>query len=172
MLKYFLSLLILFQGEAWAMKFTSKDFVNEGPIPQIFTCEGEDISPELNWSDVPAKAQSLVMICDDPDAPMGVWDHWLVFNLPPISTGLKKAITEKEYPAGTGLGRNSWGRNNYGGPCPPSNVHRYYFRLYALDTKLDLANGATKPQILKAMEGHILAQAELMGKYQLVHKPI
>ncbi len=146
------------------MKFTSKDFDHEGDIPQVFTCEGEDISPELSWSDVPAKAKTLAMICHDPDAPFpGGWYHWLFFNLPASLTGLAQNV--KEFPKGTGFGMNSWKRNDYGGPCPPSGKHRYYFRLYALDCELDLDDGATPAQIESRMKDHVLAEAELMGKY-------
>lgn len=168
MLKYIIPLLILLQGEVWAMKIVSKDFTHEGMIPQIFSCEGEDKSPELSWSDVPTGAKSLVLICDDPDAPVGMWDHWVLFNLPATTKGLAQAT--KDFPEGTGFGKNSWGRNDYGGPCPPDRTHRYFFKLFALDSKLDLPNGATKKQVEDAMKGHILAQAELMGKYPKAQK--
>lgn len=151
------------------MKITSQDFKHEGDIPQIFTCEGQDLSPELSWSDMPVGAVSLVMICHDPDAPYpGGWDHWVLFNLPATAKGLAQGV--KDFPKGTGFGMNSWKRNDYGGPCPPSGVHRYFFKLYALDTVLDLKDGVTPTQIEAAMKGHVLDQAELMGKYIKVGK--
>jgi Raf kinase inhibitor-like YbhB/YbcL family protein len=156
--------LIGFHGEALAMKFTSKDFSHKGEIPQIFTCEGKDLSPELSWSDVPEGAKSLVMICHDPDAPFpGGWYHWVLFNLPASLKGLAQGV--KDFPKGTGFGQNSWKRNDYGGPCPPSGVHRYFFRLYALDTVLANPDGSTPGQLEEAMKGHILGQTELMGTY-------
>jgi Raf kinase inhibitor-like YbhB/YbcL family protein len=169
MLKYICILLLIgLTGEAMAMKLTSKDFTHEGSIPQKFTCEGEDKSPELSWTDVPAGAKSLVLICYDPDAPdpkapKMIYDHWVLFNLPADSHGFKEGL--KDFPKGTGLGKNSWGRNDYGGPCPPIGVHRYYFNLYAVDKVLDLPDGSTKQQVLDAIKGHELAKAELMGTY-------
>lgn len=146
------------------MKFLSKDFSHEGDIPQVFTCEGEDISPELHWSGAPEGTKSFVIICHDPDAPFpGGWYHWVIFNLP-VSSGYLRQ-NEKDFPEGTGFGQNSWKRNDYGGPCPPSGKHRYYFRLYALDTKLNLADGSTPAEIEASMQSHVLAKAELMGRY-------
>ncbi|MEK6949864.1 MAG: YbhB/YbcL family Raf kinase inhibitor-like protein, partial [Nanoarchaeota archaeon] len=126
-----------------------------------YTCDGDDTNPELNIADVPKNAKSLVLINDDPDAPVGVWDHWIVFNIPPTTNKINKG---KE-PAGSG-GKNSWGRTGYGGPCPPSGVHRYFFKMYALDTMLNLKEGATKKEIESAMQGHIIAKTELMGTYK------
>jgi len=136
-------------------------------IPSEYTCDGSDVSPEIVIENVPTNAKSLVLINDDPDAPMGTWDHWILYNIPAsnkvvIPKGIKP---EKEFPNGMRHGINSWGRLGYGGPCPPSGVHRYFFKVYALDVVLDIPPGATKQKILKAMEGHIIAQGELMGKY-------
>jgi Raf kinase inhibitor-like YbhB/YbcL family protein len=159
------------------MKITSKDFIHEGNIPQIFTCEGKylkpdlkrDVSPELSWSDLPLEAKSLVMIMHDPDAPYpGGWDHWVLFNIPVSAKGLPQDVAE--LPKGTEVGLNSWKRNDYGGPCPPTGSHRYYFKLYALDVELQLATGASKEQVLDAMKGHVKAEAELMGRYEKVKK--
>lgn len=168
MIKYIAIALFLITGEGWAMKLTSKDFVHEGFIPQLFSCEGEDTSPELSWADVPQGTKSFVLICDDPDAPVGTWDHWVLFNLPADTAGLARSI--KAFPKGTGFGQNSWKRNDYGGPCPPSNVHRYYFKLYALDTRLNLQDGSNVHQVEAAMAGHVLAEAVLMGRYKLLKK--
>ncbi|MCK4357577.1 MAG: YbhB/YbcL family Raf kinase inhibitor-like protein [Candidatus Cloacimonetes bacterium] len=142
-------------------KIASTAFAEGEMIPRKYTCDGDDISPPLQISDVPENTKSLALIMDDPDAPVGVWDHWIVFNIPASIS----QISEGEEPQGT-PGKNSWGRTGYGGPCPPSGTHRYFFKLYALDTMLDLEPGASKKKVLKAMEGHILAQGELMGKYK------
>lgn len=143
------------------MKITSPAFKEGGMIPPEYTCIGNDISPELNMEGVPASAKSLAFIMDDPDAPAGTWDHWVVFNIPAETKKIAKA-TEPEGIAG----QNSWKKTGYGGPCPPSGVHRYFFKLYALDIKLELSQGATKLQLLSAMKGHVVAEAKLMGKFQ------
>jgi Raf kinase inhibitor-like YbhB/YbcL family protein len=136
-------------------------------IPSRYTCDGEDISPALKWTNVPEGTKSLALICDDPDAPIGDWVHWVLYNIPPETKELKENIPpDKILKDGSIHGLNDWKRYGYGGPCPPSGVHRYFFKLYALDTKLNLAPGATKRQLLEAMKGHIIAQGELMGKYQ------
>jgi len=140
------------------MNISSPAFKHEGNIPSEYTCDGKDAIPSLQISDAPPNAKSLALVMDDPDAPMGTWDHWILWNIPPGT----KTITG---PAGI-AGRNSWGRTNYGGPCPPSGVHRYFFRLYALDTMLDLPAGSTKQALEKAMKGHILTEAVLMGTYK------
>ena len=142
------------------MKITSPAFEHEGTIPVEYTCDGDDVSPQLVFSDVPENATSLALIMDDPDAPGGTWVHWLVWNIPADVTDLAKGeiIT---YPRGN----NSFGELDYGGPCPPYGTHRYYFKLYALDTMLDLEEGSTKSQLEAAMSGHILEEAELMGQY-------
>jgi Raf kinase inhibitor-like YbhB/YbcL family protein len=130
------------------------------------SCDGEDISPPLQWGDPPAGTQSLVLICDDPDAPGGTWVHWLLYNIPADSRALDENVAPEEtLPDGSRQGKNSWGRTSYGGPCPPSGTHRYFFRLYALDTVLELPTRVDKESLLEAMEGHILGQAELMGTY-------
>lgn len=146
-----------------SLTITSPAFALDQPIPAKFTCDGDDISPPLRWDRPPRGAQSLTLIMDDPDAPVGTWVHWVVFNLPPDVPGLPENAIE--LPEGSGTGQNSWGRLGYGGPCPPSDTHRYFFKLYALDTRLDVPDGASKEQLLKLMDGHILAQAELMGTY-------
>ncbi|MBD3303551.1 YbhB/YbcL family Raf kinase inhibitor-like protein [Candidatus Woesearchaeota archaeon] len=143
------------------MKLTSPAFGQEADIPPEYTCDGDDVSPELSIADVPDNAKSIVLVCDDPDAPAGTWDHWIVFNIPASTDKIAKG---KE-PEGT-AGRNSWGKTGYGGPCPPSGTHRYFFRLYALDTMLDLPEGASKADIESAMKGHVLEEAQLMGKYK------
>lgn len=149
------------------MKLTSKVFEHGQEIPLKYSCDGADISPPLRFDDVPAEAASLALICDDPDAPVGVWDHWLIYNLPPMAPGLAEGVpADREHPSGYRQGFNGWGRIGYGGPCPPSGTHRYFFRLYALDAELDLAPGAKKAELLAAMDGHILEQAELMGTYK------
>src|SRR3989338_2420563 len=148
-------------SEAVNMKLISQAFSNSGVIPSEYTCDGSDVSPPLQINDVPKNAKSLVLISDDPDAPVGTWDHWVVFNIPATITEIPKGTEPKCVE-----GRNSWGKTGYGGPCPPSGTHRYFFKLYALDTTLNLPEGSTKKQIETAMQGHILAKAELMGTYK------
>ena len=143
------------------MKISSGAFENGNPIPGQFTCDGADVSPPLAFSDVPATARSLALIMDDPDAPMGLWVHWLVWNIPPSTTVLAKG---QKIPWMQGT--TSWKRPGYGGPCPPSGTHRYFFRLHALDTMLELRQGAQKKDLEAAMQGHVLAMAELMGRYR------
>jgi Raf kinase inhibitor-like YbhB/YbcL family protein len=148
------------------MMLTSSAFTHGSMIPKQYTCDGKDISPPLSWSDPPEKTQSFALIMDDPDAPLGTWVHWVIYNLPATARGLGEGVPpDADLPDGSRQGRNSWRRIGYGGPCPPSGTHRYFFKLYALDTVLPLASGATKEELLKAMEGHIVAQAELMGRY-------
>ena len=142
------------------MTITSPAFMEGEAVPQKFSCDGDNLSPELIWSGIPDGTASLVFIMDDPDAPVGLWVHWVLFNLPANSTGLAEGAI------GQGVdGLNSWGETGYGGPCPPGGTHRYFHKLYALDTTLDLEAGATVDTIEAAMEGHILSQAELMGTY-------
>jgi Raf kinase inhibitor-like YbhB/YbcL family protein len=143
------------------MKITSPAFQHTKEIPSEYTCDGSDTSPELNIGDVPEDTKSLVLINDDPDAPGRTWDHWIVFNMPSHVTKIEKG-KEPEGVAGT----NSWGRTGYGSPCPPSGTHRYFFKLYALDTYLDLEVGSTKVELESAMAGHIIDSAELMGTYK------
>lgn len=149
-----------------AFELTSTAFAAGETIPRKYTCDGDDISPPLQWSDAPQNTQSFALISDDPDAPVGTWVHWVLYNVPGTSTSLPEAVPKQdELPDGSRHGRSSWGRSAYGGPCPPGGTHRYFFKLYALDTVLELAAGAGKEQLLQAMEGHILAQTELMGLY-------
>lgn len=155
---------------AAAEKFTlsSAAFDAGGMIPRQFSCEGSDISPALKWTDPPAGTQSLALIVDDPDAPAGTWVHWVLYDLPASARELPEAMaTDAELPSGARHGRNDFRRLGYGGPCPPPGpAHHYHFKLYALDQKLDLKAGATKAQVEHAMEGHILAKAELIGLYR------
>jgi Raf kinase inhibitor-like YbhB/YbcL family protein len=145
---------------------TSGAFAPGEPIPVKYTCDGDDVSPPLQWSDPPEGTQSFVHIADDPDAPGRTWVHWVLFNLPAQARSLPEAVPPEADPADGGRhGENSWKRLGYGGPCPPSGTHRYFFKLYALDTALELEAGEGKERVLEAMEGHILAQAELMGTY-------
>jgi Raf kinase inhibitor-like YbhB/YbcL family protein len=150
-----------------ALEITSSAFSEDTMIPTRYTCDGPDVSPDLAWSGVPDTAQSLALICDDPDAPMGTWVHWVLFNIPAGTSGLPAEIPPDAVLENGGRhGTNDFGRLGYGGPCPPGGTHRYFFKLYALDTEPDLASGITKAQLLEAMEGHILAEAQLMGKYK------
>jgi Raf kinase inhibitor-like YbhB/YbcL family protein len=150
---------------AEAFTLTSPSFAQGESIPQQFTCQGDNVSPELAWTEPPAGTRSLALLVEDPDAPLGTWVHWVVYNLPADARGLPQGVSTADLPTGTLLGKTSFGRPGYGGPCPPSGQHHYYFRLYALDSQLD-GQELDKPALLKAMEGHILAQAELMGVYQ------
>jgi hypothetical protein len=148
-------------------ELSSSAFTHEAPIPVKYSCDGENISPPLAWNDHPEGTMSFALINDDPDAPVGIWIHWVLYNIPGDSSGLDEAIpAQTELADGSQHGENSWGRFDYGGPCPPSGTHRYFFKLYALDTLLDLGAGADKGTLLDAMEGHILAEAELMGTYE------
>jgi Raf kinase inhibitor-like YbhB/YbcL family protein len=146
-----------------AMELHSSAFKDGGNIAKEYTCDGINRSPPLSWSNVPPAAKSLVLLMHDPDAPQKPWDHWLVFNIPAQAQGLEKDAIKLL--KGTRMAKNSWGKKQYDGPCPPAGIHRYYFNLYALDTKLELSEDASKAQILKAMQGHILAQTTLMAKY-------
>jgi Raf kinase inhibitor-like YbhB/YbcL family protein len=149
------------------MEIKSPVFEAGGMIPKQYTCDGQDISPPLAWTTVPDGTESLTLICDDPDAPMGTWVHWVIFNLPANLGELPERIPpQKTLQNGAKQGINDFRKIGYGGPCPPSGEHRYYFKLYALDTKLNLDAGIKKADLLKAMEGHILAESKLMGKYK------
>jgi Raf kinase inhibitor-like YbhB/YbcL family protein len=158
----------------------SSAFADGGMIHSTFACDGSDSSPPLEWSGVPASARSLALICDDPDAPMGTWSHWLVINLPPEAKGLKKGVPPEKTIAAAFVegpessaentltatqGENDFGKPGYRGPCPPSGTHRYFFRLYALDTTLSLESNAKRADVLKAITAHILAEGRLVGKY-------
>lgn len=144
------------------LQITSPVFAQNGMIPSKFTCDGADVSPPLSLVDIPDKTRSLALVVDDPDAPAGTWVHWVVWNILPGT----KEIPENSVPGGAVQGRNDFGKQRYGGPCPPSGTHRYYFKLYALDVSLSLKPGATKAQVEEAMTGHVLAQAELVGLYR------
>jgi Raf kinase inhibitor-like YbhB/YbcL family protein len=148
------------------MQITSSAFTEGNMITAKYTCDGRDISPPLEWKDVPDGAKSFALISDDPDAPVGTWVHWVIYNIPPNVTKFDENMPrEKEFKNGMRQGSNDWPKIGYGGPCPPSGTHRYYFKLYALDTMLGLKPGATKAQLVQAMKGHTLAEAQLMGKY-------
>lgn len=149
------------------MKIESSAFINGQPIPQKFTCQGDDVSPALSWSGAPATTKSLALIVDDPDAPVGTWVHWVFFNLPAHAHSLPENVAKSQQDQGGIQGTNDFKKMGYGGPCPPpGKPHRYFFKLYALDTTLSLNAGATKQDVEKAMQGHVLAHAELMGTYQ------
>lgn len=145
------------------MKIQSNAFVEGGLIPQKFTCDGQDTSPELSWNDVPPNTAAFVLIVDDPDAPMGTWDHWILYNIPADVLMLPEGI--KTLPEGTLEGLNSASKRGYMGPCPPDKIHRYFFKLYALDAPLNLSPGAAKKTVEEAITPHILAKAQLMGRY-------
>jgi Raf kinase inhibitor-like YbhB/YbcL family protein len=152
-----------------AMKLTSTAFAEGGEIPQVHTCEGRDLSPPLAWSDVPKNATSLALIVDDPDAPdpaapKMTWVHWVLFDIAPAAQGVAEGA--QRLPDGARDGLNDWKRTGYGGPCPPIGRHRYYFKLYALDTALPKLNRPTKAQLEQAMNEHVVANAQLMGTYQ------
>ncbi len=148
------------------MTITSPAFAAGESIPKKYTCDGDNTSPALQWEQPPAGAQSLALIVDDPDAPSGTFVHWVYYDLPVSARGLPENVPADERPpAGGTQGENGGGKTGYTGPCPPSGTHRYFFKLYALDTKLDTAPGLTKDQLLQAVQGHILAQAELIGLY-------
>ena len=135
-------------------------------IPAKYTCDGANISPPLKWESVPEGTQSIALICDDPDAPMGTFVHWVIYNIPATKSDLAEALPSgPKLGDGSLQGTNGAGRLGYTGPCPPSGTHRYFFKLYALDKVLDLDSGASKDQLLKAMQGHMLAQGELMGTF-------
>jgi len=147
--------------DSGVMRIQSTDFEPNGPIPARFTCDGENISPKLSVSGVPEDAVSLVLVVDDPDAPMGTWVHWLVWNIPPQTVEIASAAV----PAGSVEGVTSFGRSGYGGPCPPSGTHRYFFKLYALDQNLSLTAAAKVQELDAAMSGHVLDKAGLVGVY-------
>lgn len=149
------------------LRLASTAFAHNGLISERYTCDGNNFSPPLAISGAPAGAKSLALIMDDPDAPAGVWDHWIVYNLPVGTTELKEGAP----PAGI-LGLGTAGNVNYEGPCPPSGIHRYFFKLYALDIELPLAPGATKDEVLAAMRNHILDQTELVGRYGRINSSI
>lgn len=151
-----------------ALEIKSSAFVNEDSVPAKYTCKGEGVSPPLSWSDIPEGTKSLALICDDPDAPFTTWVHWVIYNIPAGETGLTEGVSKSEILSnGTMQGMTDFRRVGYGGPCPPpGGPHRYFFKLYALDVALTLQARATKKELLNAMEGHILEEAQLMGKFQ------
>jgi len=140
------------------LRLTSPAFKSNGLIPEKYTCDGNDVNPSLHIEDLPKETETLVIIVDDPDAPMGTWVHWVVWNIPPV-----KDIQENSVPGIEGI--NDFQKHSYGGPCPPSGTHRYFFKGYALDTKLELSQNARKKDVEKAMDGHILAKGEIIGLY-------
>jgi Raf kinase inhibitor-like YbhB/YbcL family protein len=152
-----------------ALKISSPAFADGGAIPAKYTCEGEDTSPALVWSGAPGGTKSLVLIVDDPDAPdpkapRMTWVHWVLYDLPPDSSGLPEGVGK--LPGSTQVGLNDWKRADFGGPCPPIGRHRYFFKLYALDTTLSQLVNPTKLDVVTAMQGHVLAEAQTMGTYQ------
>lgn len=147
------------------MKISSSAFAEQESIPSKYTCDGSDTIPPMKFDGVPQGAASLVLIMDDPDAPRGTWDHWVVWNIPPRTT----EVAEGKTPSGV-VGKNSWGKNAWGGPCPPDRQHRYFFKLYALDTKLELPASAGKADLEKAMKSHVLIEAQLVGVYDRKRK--
>lgn len=149
------------------LEVTSSAFTEGDMIPKKYTCDGENISPPLAWSKPPLDTKSMAIINDDPDAPAGTWTHWVIFNIPATATSLPENIQPmKTLEDGSVQGANDFRKIGYGGPCPPFNVHRYYYKVYALDSLLDLKPGATKREVLGAMDGHILAEGMLMGRYK------
>ena len=151
---------VMYAQDEGALVISSPDFQHNGMIPREYTCQGADVNPPLQVSGVPAGARSLVLIVDDPDAPVGTWVHWVVFN---ISPSVKK-IAGDSIPGTQGI--NDFGKRDYGGPCPPSGTHRYFFKIYALDTRLSLKAGASKKDVEKAMQGHVLQKGQLIGLYR------
>ncbi len=149
------------------IKLTSAAFKEGEPMPRAYTCDGVNISPPLEWSGVPKTAKTIAIVCDDPDAPGGTWVHWVLYNLPADNIGLVENLPATEtLKAGGFQGKNDFDKTAYGGPCPPSGTHRYFFKIYALDSELPLKAGATRAELMKAMEGHIVLQGQLMGTYR------
>ena len=154
-----------------SLVLTSPAFAPGGKIPALYTCEGRDVSPALDWTGVPESAKSLALIVDDPDAPdpaapKMTWVHWVLYDLPATARGLPEAVSRAGLPMGTREGTNDWKRTGYGGPCPPIGRHRYFHKLYALDVVLSDLGPATKAQLETAMEGHVVGRAELVGTYE------
>ncbi len=154
------------EGYAVELDIRSSAFEEGELIPKKYTCDGEDVSPPLSWTQPSNETKSMVLICDDPDAPMGTWVHWVLFGLSPETLELPEGVTsDKEVLGGAKHGLNDFRKYGYGGPCPPGGTHRYFFKLYAVDTQIDLNAGATKKEVLNAIKGHILEEAQLMGRY-------
>ena len=153
-------------GEKMEINLTSAAFKEGEFIPKKYTCDGENVSPPLEWGGIPTTAKSIAIICDDPDAPMGTWVHWVTFNIPPTVNSLSEKLpSSKILEDGTTQGNNDFRKIGYGGPCPPGGIHRYFFKIYALDKRIELAPGATKAELLNEMSGHILGEGKLMGRY-------
>jgi len=145
---------------------TSSVFPHGGTIPVVYTSRGENVSPPLSWAAIPADTESLALICDDPDAPRGTWTHWVIYNIPPTRTGIPENLPRDALlPNGARQGINDFGMYGWDGPAPPSGTHQYVFTIYALDTMLDLAPGATKTALLEAMRGHVLGRGKLIGTF-------
>ncbi len=154
------------EGNSMKLEIRSTAFEEGGSIPKKYTCDGTDISPPLSWTQPPEGTKSLVLICDDPDAPMGTWVHWVLYGLSPDTLELPEDVPDKkEILGGARQGTNDFRRIGYGGPCPPGGTHRYYFKLYAIDSEPGLSSGATKKEVLDSIEGHVLAEGQLMGRY-------
>ena len=149
------------------IKLTSTAFKEGQAIPRTYTCDGVNVSPPLEWNGVPKTAKNVAIIADDPDAPAGTWVHWVLYNLPAENIGVVENMPATENLAAGGFqGKNDFEKIGYGGPCPPSGTHRYFFKIYALDSELPLKAGATKAELMKAMEGHVVLQGQLMGTYR------
>jgi Raf kinase inhibitor-like YbhB/YbcL family protein len=163
--------LIAVEEQSMTLEITSTAYASGGAIPALYTCEGKDISPPLAWNGAPPGTRSLALIVDDPDAPdpaapAMTWVHWVVYNIPPAAISLPEGVKPEALPPGTQSGINDWGRTGYGGPCPPVGRHRYFHKLYALDTLLPQLKRPDKQALEAAMKGHILAQATLVGTYR------
>ena len=155
------------RGKAMTIKIVSAAFEEGGMIPKQYTCDGPSVSPPLSWTGVPKGAKSLALICDDPDAPSKTWVHWVIYNIPPDTMGFPEHVAaDSTLPNGARNGISDFGKFGYGGPCPPSGTHRYFLKLYALDTVLNLSGRVTKKDLLVAMEKHIVGEGQLMGKYK------
>jgi Raf kinase inhibitor-like YbhB/YbcL family protein len=156
------------EGRKMKIQITSTAFKDGEPIPAKHSCSGADVSPPLSIASVPKEAKSLILIVDDPDAPSGNWTHWVLYGISPQTVAIPEGSSAKATPpVAAQIGKNSWGKTEWGGPCPPpGGKHRYYFRLYAVDTNLSLPRGTSKPDLMRAIEGHVLAQGELMGTFQ------
>ena len=160
--------IVFFAGYAYAFQIQSDAFDDGAAIPSIYTCDSEDASPPLRWSDIPPMTKSFVLLCEDPDSPSKPWVHWVIFNIPASKSGLSQGVsTEAILADGSVQGLNDFGKTGYGGPCPPpTGKHRYFFKIYALDTTLLLDVESTKDDVLKAMENHVLSQTETFGTYE------
>lgn len=157
---------IVMEGDMIKFQLSSPAFEHKGRIPQKYTCKGEDVSPPLEWKDSPSGVISYALIMDDPDAPVGTWVHWVIYNIPGTTTSLSEGIEGGTKVANGSLqGKSSWGRSQYNGPCPPVGEHRYFFKLYALDVNLNLDGDVTKADLIHAIQGHTLGYAELMGVF-------